>query len=198
MAIHDIISAFIKNWADKEELYLKIGTASEINEDDFTFKFTPNDEKSVVEDVRMKVIVDGTAEAIVIVPKEGTKVVVGFHSNTVGQCLKVQEADKVLINSRSKTINIEDDFNINCDDVKVATDSWVFNDGTFEGLIKIVDLTSKLNKLVGEVDNLKDVVNTHKHIGVTTGAGVSGITDKFGSNATAFDKDDYENTIIKH
>jgi hypothetical protein len=205
MSIGDIISKFINNWSSKEELYLKLGTATEINEDEFTFKFTPIDEKSIVEDVRMKSIVDGSAEAFVIVPKEGSKVVVGFHSNTVGQCLMVQEAEKILINSNiilesstSKTVNAEEDLNINCNDVNVTTDSWDFNDGTLGGLIIINDLTTKLNKLVTEVNDLKTKFNTHVHPGVTIGAGATGVTSVFGIDATSFDKDDYENTKINH
>lgn len=199
MNIADIFLSFIKNWQSKESLYLTIGTASEINEDNFTFKFTPIDEKSVVEDVRMKVIVDSGPEAFIIIPKDGTKVVVGFHSNTVGQCLVVQEADKVLMNTNSKTINVENDFNINCNDVNVSTESWDFNNGTFEGLIKINDLTTKLNVLISEVNSFKNKFNTHKHLGVTTGSGVSGIKDVANvNNLTNFVKTDYENPKIKH
>ena len=205
MAISDIINDFIKNWSSKEELYLKLGVATEINEDDFTFKFTPIDEKSVVETVRMKTIVDGGPETFVIVPKEGTKVVVGFHSNTVGQCLIVQESDKVLINTNiseenvnSKTVNIVDDYNINCDDVNVATDSWIFNSGTLGGLIKIVALETKLNALVNELDLYKTKYNFHRHVGVTTGAGTSGIPTEQQAAFSQFDKADFENEKIKH
>ena len=140
-----------------------------------------------------------------IVPKEGSKVVVGFHSNTVGQCLVVQQADKVLINtdtaeenSNSKTVNVENDFNINCNDVNVETNSWDFNGGSFQGLIKIVDLTTKLNKTITELNDLRTKFNAHKHIGVSTGGGVSGIPDKVVSVFTVFNKNDYENTKIKH
>lgn len=197
-SIADIIGSFIENWSSKEELYLKVGVASEIDESDFTFKFTPIDEKSIVEDVRMKSIVDGGPEAFVIVPKEGTKVVVGFHSNTVGQCLIVQEAAKVLINTENKTDNISNEYNINCDDVKVATDSWIFNGGGFEGLIKIIDITTKLNDLISELDSLKNSLNSHTHPGVTIGAGVTGPSSTTIGAFTPFVKADYENNKIKH
>lgn len=198
MSIATIFSGFIKNWSSKEELYFKIGVASDIDESDFTFKFTPIDEKSVVEDVRMKVIADGSLESFVIIPKEGTKVVVGFHSNVVGQCLFVQESEKVLINSKNKTDNVESIYKIICNDVRVTSDSFVFNGGSFAGMVKIIDLTSKLNILVTEVNNLKTKFNTHKHLGVSTGSGVSGTTNTLGTNATPFNKSDYENTKIKH
>ena len=204
-SIADIIAGFIGNAFSKEELYFKIGTATEIDETDFTFKFTPIDEKSVVEDVRMKVIADGSPESFIIVPKEGTKVVVGFHSNVVGQCLFVQESEKVLINTEnieSNSTNKKDTINalyeILCDDVQVTTDSFVFNGGTFDGLIKINDLTTKLNELIAEMNVLKSKFNNHHHIGVSTGGGVSGVTDNFLDDFTSFNKSDYENDKIKH
>lgn len=205
MSIAEIFSGFIKNWSSKEELYLKIGTASDINQDEFTFTFTPLDEKSKVLDVRMKSIADNALESFIIVPKDGSKVVVAFHSNTVAQCLVVQESDKILINteiiesvSDTKKDTIETLYEIICNDVRVTSDSFVFNGGAFDGLIKINDLTTKLNDLVSEVNDLKDKFNTHKHIGVSSGGSVSGITDTFGTDATDFDKVDYENPKIQH
>jgi hypothetical protein len=206
MSIATILSDFIMNWSSKEELYFKIGVASDIDESDFTFKFTPIDEKSVVEDVRMKVIADGSPESFVIIPKEGTKVVVGFHSNTVGQCLFVQESEKVLINtvniesnSKNKKDTIETLYEIICDDVRVTSDSFIFNGGTFDGLVKINDLTTKLNKLVSEMNSFKDKFNSHKHLGVSTGGGVSGLKNVTSVPAvTVFNKTNYENPKIKH
>ena len=205
MAIPDILSSFIQNWASKEELYLKLGVASEINESDFTFKFTPIDEKSDVETVRMKTIVDGGPESFVIVPKEGTKVVVGFHSNTVAQCIVVQESDKVLINSNiiqevanSKILAIQDDYNIFCDDVKVETDSWVFNGGNLGGMIIISDLVTKMNGLISELNSMKNSLNSHTHGLVKTGTDTSGPSSTSVGNFTPFNKVDFEDEKIKH
>ena len=205
MAIATIISDFIKNWSSKESLYLKIGKVSEINTDEQTFTFTPLDETSAVLDVRMKTIADNALESFVIVPKDGSQVVVGFHSNTVAQCLVVKESQKILINtetiesnSTNKTDTIAEIFKLICDDVQVTSESFVFNGGSNEGIIKIIQLTEKLNLLVSQVNNLKLRFNIHKHTGVSTGGGVSGITDILGVDATDFSKSDYEDTNIKH
>ena len=206
MSIADIFSGFIKNWSSKESLYLKIGTVSEINQDEFTFTFTPLDNTSAVLDVRMKTISDNVLESFIIVPKDGSKVVVGFHSNTVAQCLIVQESDKILINteaiesvSDTKKDTIQTLYEIICNDVQITSDSFVFNAGTLDGLIKINDLTTKLNKLVTELNDFKDEYNLHQHLGVISGVQVSGITNKLiEDDMTDFDKDDYENPIIKH
>lgn len=185
---------------------MKIGTVSEINTDEFTFTFQPLDQKSKVLDVRMKTIADNALESFIIVPKDASKVVVGFHSNTVAQCLIVQESEKILINteiiesvSDTKKDTIETLYEIICNDVRVSTDSFVFNGGSFDGLIKINDLTTKLNKLIEEVNSFKDDYNLHKHTGVSSGSSTSAISDKIIANdMTDFDKNDYENNKIKH
>lgn len=205
MAIGDVINSFINNWSSKQELYLVLGTASDINESDFTFKFTPIAETSNVEDVRMKSIVDAGPETFVIVPKEGSKVVVGFHSKTVGQCLVVQQAAKIIINTaifqentESKEVNVENDYSINCDDVKVQTESWIFNQGGLGGLINIVDITEKLNDLVEDLNGLRADFNSHLHTGVSSGSASSGPPNKVVTTFDEFNKDDYEDTKIQH
>lgn len=205
MTIATIISEFIKNWSSKESLYLKIGKVSEINTDEQTFTFTPLDGTSAVLDVRMKTIADSASESFVNVPKDGSQVVVGFHSNTVAQCIVVQESEKILINtetiesnSTNKTDTIAEIYKIICDDVQVTSESFVFNGSANVGIIKIIELTEKLNNLVTEVNELTSKFNNHKHVSVQAGTQVSGITDLPSTGMTSFFKSDYENTKIKH
>lgn len=198
MSIATIISDFIKNWSSKESLYLKIGTVSEINTEEQTFTFTPLDETSSVLDVRMKTIADSASESFVNVPKDGSQVVVGFHSNEVAQCLVVQESSEILINTENRTDNISEIYKLICDDVQVTSESFVFNGGSNAGIIKIIDLTNKLNLLVNQVNAFRTVFNTHVHSGVTVGGGSSGVTPSTALEASDFDKSDYENTKIKH
>jgi len=62
------------------------------------------------------------------------------------------------------------------------------NGSEHEGLIKIVDLTTKLNDLVTDY-------NLHMHTGVQTGGGVSGTPS---TSASSFSKSDYENENVIH
>jgi len=205
MSIATIFSDFIKNWSNKESLYLKIGKVSEINTEEQTFTFTPLDETSDVLDVRMKTITDNTLESFTIVPKDGSQVVVGFHSNEVAQCLVVQESEKILINtetiesiSTNKTDTINEIYKIICDDVQVTSESFVFNGGSNLGIIKIVELTEKLNNLVDQVNDLKNVYNQHQHSGVQSGSSSTGLASPIGAQVSGFLKSYYENTKIKH
>ena len=80
-----------------------------------------------------------------------------------------------------------------------------FNDGDFGGLIKIGDLTNKLNSLVNKVDSLTSSFKNHQHqyIPYPGGSPATPVpTTGFpGANLTSpqqFDKSDYENANITH
>ena len=79
------------------------------------------------------------------------------------------------------------------DSIEILIDSLVMNDGSFGGLVKIQELTNKLNALV-------NVYNSHTHPVATTGtaAAQSGTAATTTAQAQTFNKSDYENTKIKH
>lgn len=74
------------------------------------------------------------------------------------------------------------------------------NGTDFGGLVKIEELTAKLNKLKDEVNALKTSYASHNHpyVNVTAPATTSTITVPFEGTFTAFNKNDYENTNVKH
>lgn len=73
------------------------------------------------------------------------------------------------------------------------------NSGNNGGVINIVSLTNKLNQLVKEVEQLRLLLNTHTHTGVTSGPAVSGVlTQPSTSPLTPFNKNDYEDLKFKH
>jgi len=72
-----------------------------------------------------------------------------------------------------------------------------FGDGSYDGLIKIIDITAKLNNLVTEITALKTAFNSHTHPTAATGS-PSMPTISFTGNFSNFNKTDYENNNIKH
>lgn len=109
------------------------------------------------------------ATAFIIVPKVDTTVLVGYVNRSEKYLIHAQETDKI-----------------------------VFRSGNNGGLINIDALTTKLNNLVSEVSSLKSKIDTHTHVGVTVGTGVTGIPTPFVQTFTDFDKSDYEDTNITH
>jgi hypothetical protein len=63
------------------------------------------------------------------------------------------------------------------DTVITITDGEIkMNDGAMGGLVKVIELTQKLNNLENKVNTLITSFNAHVHSGVTTGPGSSGPT----------------------
>lgn len=78
----------------------------------------------------------------------------------------------------------------------------IFNGGELGGLIKIEELTKKLNDLTGKVNALVDAFNSHTHIVNTTGTAAaqsgSAAPTSPAQKAATFNQSDYEDTKIKH
>ena len=111
-------------------------------------------------DCRLNAVVDSYDNYLVVLPKEGSTVVF------------VQMAVKTGSNT-----------------VEVNSDGIVLNGGDLGGLIKIEQLTQKLNNLVR-------AFNAHTHT-VTVGSS-SGTAAPITSQAARFNKNDYQDTKVKH
>ena len=185
------MNAYVEAWAESEQLYYKVGKASDINEGEFTFKFTPNDGTAEVLDVKMKTLANGnTNDFSIVIPESGSTVIVVYETAITAFCVLAEKC-------KLWRLTLEE-WIIKCDDVKVETASWVFNGGDFKGLIKIEELTEKLNDLKDTVNDLIQKFNTHVHPGVTIGAQATQATLTTQDDAEDFDKDDYEDTKITH
>ena len=104
--------------------------------------------------------------------------------------------NRILLDDSKGTLNIQVSGNVN---IKSTKGIVSVNDGKNGEIIKINELTNKLNTLVKELESLKTKFNLHTHNGVTTGGGTTGvpvvpINDKFSS----FNKNDYSDPKFKH
>jgi alanyl-tRNA synthetase len=112
-------------------------------------------------------IMPGVSDGFILIPAVGSMVYVAYSRRNLPFIAMFAEVDKVLLI---------------CDNV-------VVNDGSFGGLVKITELTSKLNNLVSKVQQELVKIQT---------AGVSvGMTYTPGT-LDQFQKSDYENTKFKH
>lgn len=103
------------------------------------------------------------------------------------------KGNKVYINDDTGDIFVNVQGNINIDSAKQV----IFNQGQNFGMVKIQELTAKINNLVQELETLRNAFNAHTHPGVQSGPGttsptVNQVTQPF----SQFNKDDYENTKI--
>ena len=163
MIIEEAIRAIVKN---NMPLVCDFGTVTSVDEETFLCDIEIEG-KSPVQDVRLfcgDYNSDAKGGGIVVVPEVGAQVLVIFFSTTVAFMLQC---------SKSKQI--------------------VFNGGENGGLIKIEELTKKINDLI-------DAFNQHTHSVATTGSAASqtGTAAVIVNSFTKLDKSSYEDKTIKH
>jgi uncharacterized protein involved in type VI secretion and phage assembly len=105
--------------------------------------------------------------------------------------------NKILLEETNGELIIHTEGNIQ---IKANNDKGItLNDGKNEGMVKINELTQKLNKLVSEMETLRNQFNLHTHSGVTSGTSVSGPTpQQVTSPFSTFNKTDYEDKNCTH
>ncbi|HOU67592.1 MAG TPA: hypothetical protein PKW49_03280 [Paludibacteraceae bacterium] len=135
-------------------------------------------------DVRLRSVVNGKRSKILVSPAVGSYIIVIDNSRGAKDelvCVAFSEIDKI----------------------EVDADCVVFNGGSNDGLVKIQELTEKLNGLKDTVNALVRSHNSHTHTVATTGSATSqsgtaaAITIQV-EEAEAFSKEDYEDTKITH
>jgi hypothetical protein len=124
--------------------------------------------------------VSGGNSGLVLFPK----------SNAFALATAIEGGDMVLLMA-SEYESIE--LKIDSQSLKIDDGGFVFNGGSLDGMVKINELTQKLNALV-------QIFNSHTHTVTTTGSASaqSGMAAPTASTAQAFKKSDYEDTKIKH
>jgi hypothetical protein len=134
-------------------------------------------------DVRLRAVLNNSEEQLLITPKKDSYVLVTDLSGgnlTELAVLQYSEIEEISLKIGNQTL-------------QANKGGFVFNGGKFDGLVKIKELTQKLNDLTNKF-------NSHIHattatIGASAAVGVISATT---SQAQAFDKSDYEDIKIKH
>jgi len=163
----------------REKIYCIIGEVTVVDNGKRTCTVKPIDGTPDLYDVRMTPEISttgGLLDGLCVFPNKGSMVVVAFLNPTTG----------VIISSNTASQIFSD------------TKLFQFNQGKNFGLIKIVELTTKLNQLKTEFNNFVLVYNSHVHTGVTAGGASTAVTPSQAVNATPFNKSDYEDTLITH
>ena len=128
-------------------------------------------------DVRLRAVVNGETSKILVTPKTDSHVLVADLSGDLSQLAVVgySEVEKI----------------------EVDTDKIIFNGGNNNGLVKIEELTQKLNELVRAFNHHTHTGTFSGTIGGSAAAGnIETITvSPFASN---FDKSYYEDTKVTH
>lgn len=131
-------------------------------------------------DVRLRPVT-GKNKSLLQIPKAGSLVLaMRIESSEEWMVVACDQVEKLqLIVGESQIVVTENDI--------------LMNGGTLGGLVKISELTAKLNEFI-------NVFNTHSHIVATTGtaAAQSGTATPTQNIAQPLNKTDYEDQAVKH
>lgn len=121
-----------------------------------------------------KVRLNGHTEGLIVTPADDSFVFVTLLSENDAFVSKFSTIKKV-------SLDVADDI--------------IINGGNNDGLVKIKELTNKLNALVNSLNTFVSTYNSHTH---TVTNGTAAATGAAAISAGTFSKSDYENTKIKH
>lgn len=133
-------------------------------------------------DVRLRSVVNGEQSRLLITPKQGSYVTLIDLSGELRET-------EVIGYSQIEAIDIDTsgDITVNC------RGNIVINGGSNDGLVKINELTQNLNQLVQKFN-----AHTHTTTATVGSSATIGTISHTTSQASLFDKTDYEDTKVKH
>lgn len=199
-----IQEAIQKMAAAGTEPYCKVCTVDAVDEDARTVDCTPLDEGAPLLGVNLQANQE-CGEGVVLFPAVGSYVVVSFLGASVAVVVLTERVDKIGLKIGDTAAEIVDgqaDIAIRDTTVKISPEGVVINGGGLGGMVKIEQLTQKLNDFIA-------AFNSHTHeiptgaVAVTGSAtaqanpapvAVPAITSQHPSVAVS----DYEDEKVKH
>ena len=175
----DILFELIGIWAQENELYSKQGTVKSVDLSERTCIVTPTDGGPDILDVYLEADSgDSTNKGFFVVPAVGSLVIATFTSKEEAFLSAYTEISQVV----------------------AKQGEWVFNGGDNGGLVKVKELTDRINELESLFDQLKTDLSTWIPVATDGGAALktiltSGYLTKTIPNSNI---NDFENTDVKH
>ena len=170
-AIHRIV-------AEKIKVQAQVGTITSVDESAMTCDAMVGDLE--VFDIRLKSVIDNKDEGVLIVPKMGSKVLVGLIDNKIESSFIVGYSDV-------------DKLRIICQEIELGGDE-------FGGLVKSENVADQINSLKNEINSLKNILNSWvPPVGAPdSGAALKAALIAWASPLSLVVKTDLENEKVKH
>lgn len=212
----DIRSSIRQLALSGEEMYLRVCTVDEVDEDARTIDCTPIDEGAPLVGVNLQADQNGTV-GLVRFPEKGTDVVVGFMSPnvavvllaaqytkavfTIGETeIVVQDKSISIVNGKVKANIAEDSLKLDVDGTTLEMDGSVSTwNGGSETTANANDLKKQLTIMSARIDALFNAIKTGVPAPMDGGAAYK--ASMTGILAAASKKEDFSNIIddkIKH
>lgn len=183
---------------------LLVGTVSAVDTEARTVDVEPINEDAPILGVNLQAN-QGATKGVVLFPRKGSYVAVAMLSGyAAGVVVLTEDVEsiEVNINDGTKLVITEDVMSLNVKDgitLDIDDSAAVFNGGDLGGLINIEDLTSKLNNIEREINNLKTVFSSWAPVPQDGGAALkASVSSWAGKQLTLSKRGDYEDKKIKH
>lgn len=183
---------------------LLVGTVSAVDTEARTVDVEPINEDAPILSVNLQAN-QGATKGVVLFPRKGSYVAVAMLSGyAAGVVVLTEDVEsiEVNINDGTKLVITEDGMSLNVKDgitLDIDDSAAVFNGGDLGGLINIEDLTSKLNNIEREINNLKTVFSSWAPAPQDGGAALkASVSSWAGKQLTLSKRGDYEDKKIKH
>lgn len=157
--------------------------------------------QTTIENVQLMADVE---DGILLIPSVDSTVIVSYSTYNQPYISLFSKLEKVLLvageNNASVQID-EDGLLLEIADTKLLISDGLtqFNDGSLGGLVKVINLTQKLNNLENKVNSLLSAYNAHTHIlTLSTGTGTAApTTSSVPGTLTPTQRGDIENEKVK-
>lgn len=183
---------------------LLVGTVSAVDTETRTVDVEPINEDAPILGVNLQANQEA-AVGVVLFPRKGSYVTVAMLSGyAAGVVVLTEDVEsiEVNINDGTKLTITEDGISLNVKDgitLDIDDSAAVFNGGDLGGLIKIKELTDKLNAIEKDINKLKTVFSSWVPAPQDGGAALKGSVSSWASKQLTLSKrGDYEDETVKH
>ena len=186
------------------EAYGLICTVDSVDKEARTVDCTPIDEGAPLLGVNLQANQNGKV-GVVSYPRVGSYVVVGFVADgSAGVVLLTDNIESVEITTaedKSRAVIDDDGVRINVGDdisAELTADGIVLNGGSLGGLVKVEELTGRLNTIENDINSLKSVFTGWVPAPQDGGAALKrSVASWAGQRLTPTKRGDYENEKVK-
>ena len=174
--LKEIVDELIGNALKQEKIYSIIGKVSNVDEAKRICDVDPIGDEAKRFAVRLQSAISKKV-GIVLIPKDGSDVIISFMNKTQAFVSLTSDLDKILID----------------------TTLVQFNGGDNKGLVNVVDLTTQLNTIEKDINTLKTALSTWIVVPNDGGAALKSLTATFaGAALTPTVQADIEDTKVTH
>lgn len=164
-----------------------ICTVDAVDKDARTVDCTPIDEGAPLLGVNLQANQESRF-GVVIFPRVGSYVVVGFVADgSAGVVLMTDDVESIEMVVKDDNTSL-----------KITEDGIVMNGGKLGGLVKVEDLTNRINTIESDINSLKQVFFGWAPVSQDGGASLkTAVTSWATQNLTLTKRSDYENEKVK-